>query len=286
MTTSAITPAPTTPAQTPDVQTPETSTGSRKGDALRASRTTELVAELATCSDPVRTSVLTDELIRVNMQVAETIASRYHSRGIPFEDLQQVGYLALTKAAHRFDPRAGHDFMSFCVPTIRGEIRRHFRDHGWTVRPPRPLQELQARLNRVQDELTSTLGRDPTVAELADSLEESPEDIRRAMERRGCFTPESLDRRVGEGDGVAIGELIGIEDSECASVEARVALAPAVRRLSERDRMILRLRFFEGKTQREIAESIGVTQMQVSRLLSRIFKDLRAELGEADTSAA
>jgi len=245
----------------------------------RTERTRELVARLAYCVDDDERHELTNELAAVNMPVADSVVSRYRSRGVATEDLQQVAYLALTKAARRFDPEAGHDFLSFCVPTIRGEVRRYFRDKGWMVRPPRRIQELQARLSQAQRDLAITLGRPATVDELSEHLDEQPADVREALDGHGCFTPTSLDKPVGEEQGASLGELIGDEDRDQSAAEARVVLAPVVRRLSERDRHILELRFFEGLTQREIAEDLGVTQMQVSRLLTRIFRDIRQDLG-------
>ncbi|WP_027860868.1 sigma-70 family RNA polymerase sigma factor [Marmoricola sp. URHB0036] len=245
----------------------------------RTERTRELVARLAYCVDDDERHELTNELAAVNMPVADSVVSRYRSRGVATEDLQQVAYLALTKAARRFDPEAGHDFLSFCVPTIRGEVRRYFRDKGWMVRPPRRIQELQARLSQAQRDLAITLGRPATVDELSEHLDEQPADVREALDGHGCFTPTSLDKPVGEEQGASLGELIGDEDRDQSAAEARVVLAPVVRRLSERDRRILELRFFEGLTQREIAEDLGVTQMQVSRLLTRIFRDIRQDLG-------
>jgi RNA polymerase sigma-B factor len=253
--------------------------------SARARRTDDLVAELAGCPSDERREALLEELIAVNMSVADSIVSRYRCRGIANEDLQQVAYLALTKAARRFDPQAGHDFLSFCVPTVRGEVRRHFRDHGWMVRPPRRIQELQQRISRGQEDLTVRRGRPPSADELAHELDESVDDVREAMDRQGCFTPASLDRPVGEDDGTPLGELLGEQDEGQRAAEARVVLAPVVRRLGERDRRILSLRYFEGLTQREIAEDIGVTQMQVSRLLTRILRTLREDLGPLDERA-
>ncbi len=255
-------------------------------DASRAELTDQLVAELADCTEESRRHALTNELAAVNLQVAESVAARYRSRGIAAEDLEQVAYLALTKAARRFDPHAGHDFLSFCVPTIRGEVRRYFRDKGWVVRPPRRIQELQQRLGGAQSDLTTHLGRPATPEELAQHLDEDLDDVREALDGQGCFRPTSLDRPVGDGSGAALGELLAEEDADRAAAEARVALAPVVRRLSRRDRHILQLRFFDGLTQREIAEDIGVTQMQVSRLLARIFRDIRQDLGPVPEASA
>jgi RNA polymerase sigma-B factor len=256
--------------------------------AGRDKHTEHLVESLQQCHDEHERSVLRDELVATNMAVAQSIASRYRGRGIPLEDLEQVAYLALTKAAHRFDPEAGHAFLSFCVPTIRGEVRRYFRDQGWMVRPPRRVQELQQRVLRTQPELAGALGHPPSAQELADHLDETMEDVLEALDGQGCFTPVSLDRPTGgeDGEGAALGELLGEEDGAQEGAEARVVLGPAVRQLSDRDKRILRLRFFEGLTQREIADDIGVTQMQVSRLLSRIFRDIREELGAFDKQLA
>jgi RNA polymerase sigma-B factor len=247
--------------------------------ARRADRTRGIVAQLSVTTSESERLELTNELAAVNMPVADSVVARYRSRGISTEDLQQVAYLALTKAARRFDPDAGHDFLSFCVPTIRGEVRRYFRDKGWMVRPPRRIQELQQRITQAQNDLSTNLGRPPVPDELAEHLEEKPADVREALDGHGCFSPASLDRPVNEDGGASLGELIGHDDDNQAAAEARVALAPVVRRLSQRDRHILELRFFDGLTQREIADDLGVTQMQVSRLLTRIFRDLRAELG-------
>src|SRR3954454_5736221 len=245
----------------------------------RAERTRDLVARLAECTDEDERQALSNELAAVNMPVADSVVSRYRGRGIATEDLQQVAYLALTKAARRFDPSAGHDFLSFCVPTIRGEVRRYFRDKGWMVRPPRRIQELQQRISQAQRDMSTTLGRPAGPDELAEHLDERPADIREALDGHGCFTPTSLDRPVGDDQGSSLGALIGQEDEGRSAAEARVLLAPVVRRLSRRDRHILELRFYQGLTQREIAQDLGVTQMQVSRLLSRIFRDLRQSLG-------
>jgi RNA polymerase sigma-B factor len=245
----------------------------------RTDRTRDLVSLLGQCQDEDERLELTNELAAVNMPIADSVVARYRSRGVATEDLQQVAYLALTKAARRFDPSAGHDFLSFCVPTIRGEVRRYFRDKGWMVRPPRRIQELQQRISQAQRDLSTILGRPPEVGELAEHLGEEPDAVREALDGHGCFTPTSLDRPVGEELGGSLGDLIGGEDDSQSAAEARVVLAPVVRRLSERDRHILELRFFEGLTQREIAEDLGVTQMQVSRLLTRIFRDIRQDLG-------
>lgn len=223
---------------------------------------------------------LREQLIVTHMPVARAISTRYRARGIPEEDLRQVAYLALTKAAHRFDPEAGHVFLSFCVPTIRGEIRRYFRDHGWMVRPPRGLQELQQAAFRVEDDLAKKWGRPPAATEIAAELEAPLRDVLEALDARGAFSPTSLDRDAApDGDGISIVDVLGSEDAARDAVDARVLLAPVVRRLDERDRRILHLRFYEELTQSEIGERLGITQVQVCRLLTRIFHQARAEIG-------
>jgi RNA polymerase sigma-B factor len=164
------------------------------------------------------------------------------------------------------------------VPTVTGEVKRYFRDFGWAVRPPRRVQELQGSIAKLSSELTQKLGRSPKPTEVARALGIDVESVIEALAADGAFTPASLDVPVGEDGAATLGDLMPGEETELSSAEARVVLGPAVRRLADRDRRILELRFFEGWTQEQIAQDIGVTQMQVSRLLSRILKDLRAEL--------
>ncbi len=258
----------------------------RPDRADRAARTTELLERAAHESRPAHRQRLIAEVVEANMGVADAIASHYRRRGISDDDLQQVAYLALTKAARRFDADAGHDFLSFAVPTIRGEVRRYFRDNGWMVRPPRKVQELQARVFAAEAELAPILGRSPSVTEVASHLGAPLRDVEEALSAEGCFVPTSLDKSVGGESSTTIGDLLGDHDTETDAVEARVVLAPVVRRLSERDRKVLRLRFFDDRTQREIAEEIGVTQTQVSRVLNRIIRELRENVEEPADHAA
>jgi len=247
--------------------------------ARRATLTADLLERAARMELPVDRQDVIAQVVEANMAVADALAARYRRRGIPDEDLRQVAYLALTKAARKFDVDAGHDFLSYAVPTIRGELRRHFRDNGWTIRPPRKVQELQGRVFAADSQLSVSLGRSASVSEVASHLDVPVADVEEALAAEGCFTPTSLDRPVGEGRAVTtIGDLLGDVDTDRDAVEARVVLAPVVRRLSERDRKVLRLRFFDDCTQREIADEIGVTQTQVSRVLGRIMRSLRADL--------
>lgn len=244
----------------------------------RAQRTDEVLARLDSARSARRRSELLDELIRLNMPVARSLAARYRGRGIADEDLEQVAYLALVRVARCYDHASGHDFLSYAVPSIRGELRRHFRDQGWMVRPPRRVQELQARIAATESALSTELGRPPRSGELAEALDAPVDDVVEAMAANGCFTPTSLDQVVRANAGGGLGDQLGEEEAGLAAAEARVVLAPALRRLGARDRTIVTMRFFGQRTQQEIAEEIGVTQMQVSRLLSRICRRLRDDV--------
>jgi RNA polymerase sigma-B factor len=252
----------------------------------RRARTAEALTASSTTDDEHRREELLDYVVRINMGVARSVASRYLNRGMEHDDLVQVAYAALTRAARDFDASRRDDFLSYAVPTMRGELKKHFRDLGWTVRPPRRIQEAQPRISRAEGELLQQRGRPPTPSEIAAHLGMEVHEVVDSMSAEGCFSPASLDRPVSTADSVefsTVGDLIGEEDAARPAAEARIALAPAVRRLKERDRRILYLRFFEDRTQQEIADDIGVTQMQVSRLLSRIMRDLRSELTSDET---
>jgi RNA polymerase sigma-B factor len=230
-------------------------------------------------TDPVERKRLQDEVVVLHMGLARAIAARYRGRGIADDDLSQAASMALLKAARSFDPSRGVEFLSYAVVTMKGEVKRQFRDFGWMVRPPRPIQKLQADVSRADSELTHRLGRSPKVGEVAEHLGVAEEDVVEALSADGCFTPTSLDTPVGaDGTGV-LGEMIPGDDSAMSDAEARVMLAPAVRALPEREREVLYLRFFKQQTQAQIAEEIGVTQMQVSRILSRVLAELRGQLG-------
>jgi len=223
---------------------------------------------------------LMDTVIEMHLDLAHAEAARYRSRGVPLDDLRQVAALALTKATRGYDVTTGHDFLSYAVPTIRGELRKHFRDHGWMIRPPRRIQELQARINSAEAELSYKLGRSPQPVEIAEHLDECTESVIEALASDGCFVPASLDHPAGGDGSTTLGELLPFDDNEHRASEARLMLSPVLSKLGERDRQILTMRFYEGLTQREIAGRIGVTQMQVSRLLTRILGQLRHGVGE------
>lgn len=244
----------------------------------RGVTTARLLAELHATTDEHEKQALRAEVVVLNMGVARAIAHRYRQRGLSEDDLVQAAYVGLVKAVNGFDPSHERDFLSYAVPTVSGEVKRYFRDFGWAVRPPRRVQELQGSIAKLSTEMTQQLGRSPKPTEVAQHLGIDVEAVIEALAADGAFTPASLDVPVGDDGAATLGDLMPDEDTDLASAEARVVLGPAVRRLAPRDRRILELRFFEGWTQEQIARDIGVTQMQVSRLLSRILKDLRAEL--------
>jgi len=245
--------------------------------AQRAARTSSLVASLQGCPDAAQQEAVLEELVLVNRGVAESVALRYRNRGIATEDLFQVAYVGLICAARRFDPTRADDFLTYAVPTIRGELQRYFRDRGWTVRPPRRIQELQGSISRTSAELVQRLGREPTADELCAELGIPDEDYEEAMAAFGCFQPVSLDQVSGRRDDETIGETVA-EHQSLDPAEARTMLQPVLRQLSPRDRRIVQLRYFEDRSQSEIGQTLGVTQAQVSRLLYRILRDLRRYL--------
>ncbi len=206
-------------------------------------------------------------------------ARRYAGRGIEIEDLRQVAALGLVKAVRAYDPEKATDFLGFAVPTIRGELRRWFRDRGWMVRPPRPVQDLQAGISAAQDILVQELGRTARPSELAAHLSVDLGQVIEAVSASGLFTVDSLDVKLTGGRSPY--DRLAHRETGFASAEARVVLGPLVLELSARERRILELRFFQGASQAEIGEQLGVTQAQVSRLLSSICRRLRRRLQES-----
>lgn len=249
--------------------------------AQRASITARLLVEASLCDEPLQAAELLHQVILLNRGVAEGVARGYRNRGVPLDDLNQVAYEALTKAVLRFDPALGDDLLSFAVPTIRGELRRYFRDVGWTIRPPRRLQEMQARARRAIERLGHDLGREPVTEEIARDLGVSAADYVQALGALGCFAPASLDEPLDPRSAGSRADLLVTED-DLESRERRLVLAPAVRRLGDLEKRVLYLRYFEDLTQEEIGARLGMTQIQVSRLLARVLRRLREETGASD----
>jgi RNA polymerase sigma-B factor len=262
------------------VSSPPTATSSAEDRASRERATTELFADIAACTDPERLEGLRAATVELNMEIARSIARRYFRRGISEEDVLQAAYVGLVKAVRGFDPERGREFVQYAVPTISGEVKRYFRDHGWSVRPARRVQELQPRIARATEELVQRLGRSPTPREVADQLGVDLDLITEALSVQGWFSPQSLDAPVGENGDAPLRDLLPAATDGFAAAEARTLLIPLIKELPERDRQILELRFGRDLNQAEIGAHLGVTQMHVSRLLRRILDRLRAELEE------
>ena len=218
-----------------------------------------------------------DELIRRTLPLARRLAGRYARRSEPIDDLMQVASIGLIKAVDRFDPTLGIAFSSFAVPSILGELKRHFRDHGWAARVPRPLQERVLKVNAVGEQLSSEMGRAPKAREVAAAMGESVEDVLEAMEAAAAHVAASLDAPLGRDgeDSLTYADSVGEVDGRLELVENRTVVDAAMRALPERERLVLHLRFEEDMTQSEIAEQIGVSQMHVSRLIRRALKRLQ-----------
>jgi RNA polymerase sigma-B factor len=220
---------------------------------------------------------LRDEIISEHLGLAIALARRFAGRGEAVDDLEQIATLGLLKAVERFEPERGLAFSTFATPTISGEIKRHFRDKSWSVRVPRALQELGLRLTATVAELTNELGRSPTVAEIAARIEVEPEAVLEAMEANRAFATQSLDATL-PGDDRTLGDTLGRDEPGMDQIEHEMVVNDLLATLPEREQTILRLRFFDGLTQTEIASRIGISQMHVSRLLSRSLDALRQNL--------
>lgn len=242
--------------------------------SMRRELTQKLFVDLAHTLDENEQRKIRQKLVEINMPVAASIARRYGSRGVSAEDLQQVAYVGLINAVSRFDGARGKDFLTFAVPTISGELKRHFRDACWTVRPPRRIQELQAQIPAVRDRLAQRLGRPPKLADIAEALDVSEKIVAEALAANGCFTPTSLDAPDQTGARSPIDQIIDDQLKGLARTEDHVFLTQLLHDVTARERAILRYRYVDGLTQHQIADQLGVTQMQVSRLLKRLLRDL------------
>ncbi|MER8264653.1 RNA polymerase sigma factor SigF [Streptomyces griseus] len=224
-------------------------------------------------------SYVRNTLVELNLALVKFAAARFRSRSEPMEDIVQVGTIGLIKAIDRFELSRGVEFPTFAMPTIVGEIKRFFRDTSWSVRVPRRLQELRLDLAKAGDELSQQLDRAPTVAELSERLGISPEEVVEGMSASNAYTASSLDAKPEEDDGEgALADRIGYEDHSLEGIEYVESLKPLIAALPARDRMILSLRFVSNMTQSEIGEELNISQMHVSRLLSRTLTKLRKGL--------
>jgi RNA polymerase sigma-B factor len=223
-----------------------------------------------------------EQLIERYLSLVRSLARRYAYRGEQLDDLVQIGAIGLIKAIDRFDLERGVELTTYATPNIIGEIKRHFRDKGWSVRVPRGLQELNVQISKLVEQLTVQLGRSPTIAELAEAAGVEEENVLEALESGRAYSSVSLSPggasdEEGELDPL---ESLGTEEHEYEISEDRAVLAPGFKVLDERERRILHLRFFSGLTQSQIAEQIGISQMHVSRLIRRSLQKIREEIAE------
>ena len=221
-----------------------------------------------------------EKLVMSHLNLVRFIANKFKNRGEPIDDLVQVGYLGLLKAIDRFDPSRGLEFTTFATPTIMGEIKRHFRDKGWSVRVPRRLQELSAKVNQATDTLTSQLQRSPTIAEIADYLDATVDEVLEAMESSSAYSSVSLEAPSGsdDDDTPSVIDRYATEDSDLAFTDDRIIIEEALASFSPRERDVIEMRFLKGMTQIEIAEKLGISQVQVSRLLRRTLKKIQDKI--------
>jgi RNA polymerase sigma-B factor len=243
--------------------------------AARA-RADRRLLERAHAGDPAARAAVVERFL----PLARQLARRYQRGGEMLDDLNQVASLGLLKAVDRYDPERQTAFSSFAVPTILGELKRHFRDKGWSVRVPRDLQELAVRLEPVSEALSRELGRPPTPAEIAERMGTTVEQVLEAREAAGAYRAVSLDRPREDDEEESAGIVLGIEDPGFGVAEDSATVERLMRVLTDREREVLRLRFAEDLTQAEIGERVGVSQMHVSRIIRQAVNRLREAAGE------
>lgn len=279
MTTAALHDVPTISPAHPAPSTPPARPYAAERTAQRAETMRQLQRMVSLpAGDPERERIRA-AVIEDHMPYARHIARRYGSHGSTSEDFEQVAFMGLVKAVDNFDPGHGTAFLGYAAPMILGEIKRYFRDSTWSVHVPRRMQELTGALHKTTDVMTAELGRAPTVRELAERLGVGTDELVEAMDASSAYTTASLDHPInheGAENGASLGEMIGEDDPGYDLAVDREVLRGLVEDLGERDRRILLMRFFHGMTQSEIGEKLGVSQMQVSRLITKILSGLRA----------
>jgi RNA polymerase sigma-B factor len=236
--------------------------------------------QAADASSPLERLRLQNGVVDDNDAMAGRLARRYRGRGIADDDLRQVARLGLLKAVRRFDPER-RSFAAYAVPTVLGELRRHFRDRGWAIRPSRSLQELQMSVTAARDEVRESEQHEPTTEEVAEHLHVSEGEVRRADAAHDAFAPQSLDVP-SPSDGTAVHERIGSEDPGIEAVDRWESVLPALHELDDDDRRLLEMRFVEERTQRDIGAELGISQMQVSRRLTALLERVRERVGPLD----
>jgi RNA polymerase sigma-B factor len=253
-----------------------TASGEPEDDRAEARRLLVELHELA--PDAPQRAGIRDRLVELHLPLVEHLARRFAGRNEPLPDLFQVGSIGLIKAIDRFEPERGLEFSTYATPTILGEIKRHFRDFGWLLRVPRRAQELQSSIAAARSELSQELRRAPTVAELAQRVDAPIDDVIEALDVARGYAGLPLTALSADGSDPADNPIVGVPDEGLDLVEARAVLGPMLAGLPERERRILLLRFVDGQTQTEIAEVVGISQMQVSRLVARSLAQLRQKL--------
>ncbi|KJK38816.1 RNA polymerase sigma factor [Streptomyces variegatus] len=258
----------------------QTRTSAKRHSHDDAPDTAEAFRRLTSMPAGPERDALRDEIVEAWLPMADRLAGRFRSRGESFEDLRQVAALGLVKAVDRYDPERGHAFESYAVPTITGEIKRHFRDHMWTLHVPRRVQDLRNRVRTAGQDLSQTIsGRRPTVTEIAEHADMSEEDVRAGLEALESFTALSLDAELpGSEDGYSLSDAMGSQDPALDTVVDRESVKARLAALPERERAILYMRFFGDMTQSRIAEELGISQMHVSRLISRCCGRVREQV--------
>lgn len=246
-----------------------------QSSAINKSSDKELFEEFYKTKDPA----IREELIKRNYYIAKILSKKYLNRGIDYDDILQVASLGLIYAIDRYDPTKGFQFSSFATPTIIGEIKKYFRDKGWQIRVPRRIQELSGKINAAKDHLSRTLGKIPKVPDIADYLGVTQEDVLEAMDASMAYAPISLDLRFDSSseDSATLGELIGDDDDKYADYDNKDFLNKITRHLSDKEKIVVNQRFFENKTQTEVAKMLGVSQMSISRMEKKILEKLRKE---------
>lgn len=220
-----------------------------------------------------------DELIMSHLNLVRFLASKFKNRGEPLDDLVQVGTIGLIKAIDRFDPERGLEFTTYATPTIMGEIKRHFRDKGWSVRVPRRLQELSAKVNQATDELTKQLQRSPSTEEVAKRLGVSVDEVLEAMESSGAYSSVPLEGGGSDDDdSPSVIDHYATVDQDLAASDDRMVIEDTIAGFSPREQEVIRMRFRDGLTQVEIAKRLGISQVQVSRLLRRTLKKVQEKI--------
>jgi len=253
--------------------------------ALRSRDTEALIAELARTHD----DALRQEIIERHEPLVRSLAHKFVRAGVQVDDLIQTAWIALIRALDRYDPSHETKFSTYAIHCMVGEIKRYFRDRTWGMKVPRCLQEIASGLNRMEDRLLRQLGREPTMREMAEAFGVSEEDLAEAMElQRNYQMPALEDRFEGEdgGDGLAVGDTVGSEDPNLTALIENASLHEALQQLAERDRFILRRRFYEGYSQQEVASELGLSQMHISRLERAALRRLRASIATADLPVA